>query len=91
MAAYSKSIGEAIILSGITHEDFGDLVGVSRQTVCKWVNGRSEPSHLITSKVESVLGYISGAVRAGKLPMQLPDTRDAVRERRLELLRAALS
>ena len=41
---FSEKITELRKRSGLTQEQFGDTIGVSRQAVSKWENGTSEPS-----------------------------------------------
>lgn len=82
---------DIIKTAGITRLDFATLVGVSRASVQNWVAGKTEPSHLIADRVHEVLESLRLAVERGALPIDLPDTRDAVASERQRLLSEALN
>lgn len=54
--------------AGLTQQEFGDLVGVSRVTTNTWVRGRMEPHRFIKAHVASVLAALKKALASHALP-----------------------
>jgi hypothetical protein len=50
-------------------EDLRKLVSVSRVTCSQWLNGHSQPHHLLTDRVVKVIDGIKAALEAGLLPV----------------------
>lgn len=71
--------------AGITQEQFGALVGVSRVTVNTWVKGRFSPRASARYRVVKALALLRAAIAAGTLPVP-PITHKSVVEDRLALL-----
>lgn len=67
-----------IARAGLRQKDFADLVGVSRLTVVKWVNGQSRPNRFVAPRAKRVLLEIEQALVEGKLPLPEVDRKSAV-------------
>jgi hypothetical protein len=71
------------IKAGLLQREVGTLVGVCRATVNRWLVGATNPHHLISNHVLTVLGRVEAAVDEGELPLS-PDLPKAERLARLE-------
>jgi DNA-binding XRE family transcriptional regulator len=58
-----------ITKAGLTQQEFGALVGVSRVTTNTWVRGKMEPHRFIKAQVAAVLRALQKAVKGGDLPL----------------------
>ena len=55
--------------AGITQQQFGKLVGVSRITVNTWARGKYKPRPDIRARVAKACKVLTAAVDAGHLPV----------------------
>jgi predicted transcriptional regulator len=53
----------------MTPSNVAKLLNVSRVAVSLWMNGHSEPHHLIERRVKRLLSAVDAAVKDGKLPL----------------------
>ena len=65
--------------AALTPHDLSGLLGISRVTCSKWLNGHSQPHRLLEEDVLRVIDDVRKAVEADRLPVPFTVTR---RERR---------
>lgn len=49
--------------------DIAKLLRVSRVTASQWLNGHTQPHHLLTDRVRELVDAVDAAVQAGLLPV----------------------
>lgn len=77
--------------SGVTQTEFASILGVSRVTVNRWIQG-VEPTPYLARAIKQLLGDLQEAVDRGSLPGQLSEltpSRYTIEERR-QVITAAL-
>jgi len=60
---------DVIRTAKMTPSNVAKLLNVSRVAVSLWMNGHSEPHHLIRRRVDRLLRAVDAAVKAGTLPL----------------------
>lgn len=64
----NERIAQARKDAGLTQEQLGELVGVTRQAVSKWESGQTTPDVLTIGKLCQVLGVSADYLLLGKVP-----------------------
>ena len=60
--------------AGLTQEQLGELVGVSRQAVSKWESGETQPTTDKLPQLAMLLGVDVSALFTVETPSRLPET-----------------
>lgn len=71
MELYER-IAETRRAAGLTQEQLGTLVGVTRQAVSKWESGQAVPDALTVARVCQALGVSADYLLLGRTPEQVP-------------------
>jgi DNA-binding XRE family transcriptional regulator len=61
-----------LLQSGMTHNEFASLIGVSRGSVNNWIKGHTAPTKKLQVRVRRCLVLVAVAVERGYLPKDLP-------------------
>lgn len=81
---------DTIARAGLTQEQFGRLLGVSRVTVNTWVMKKRKPTASTRVRVQLALRVLQAAVERGDLPIEV-ETAEAKVNRFLAALAAKLA
>jgi DNA-binding XRE family transcriptional regulator len=58
--------------AGLTQSEFAHLCGVSRVSVCLWMNGHASPHHLHDGNIIRVLRALEHGVASRLFPVNVP-------------------